>query len=172
MSPELALAQLRDIHLPAEHSIGSSLSAWILPAVVGVSFLLACLLWRNRRQRHWLIQSRQELAEIQRLAARGDIESGWHRLSVLLRRLALLLDPVSGSHALVGTEWLSSLDRMFDTVLFTQGRGRLIATAPYRPAPGAAHHKGETAAESLIRLCVETEALLGDARKRTSTGTK
>jgi hypothetical protein len=59
------------------------------------------------------------------------------QLSLLVRRTALAAFPREKIAPLAGEEWLAFLDRSFAGTGFSDGPGRLLASAPYSPmSPG------------------------------------
>jgi hypothetical protein len=134
-TPQQAL-QLRDIHLPGAPAFWPPAPGWWLLAAT----LLALLVWltlialrryRIRRQRRRVLSA---LASLERqLASEGTPDALAH-MSVLLRRLALMRFPRQHVAALTGNAWLRFLDESGGDGQFTQGPGRLLATAPYQRA--------------------------------------
>lgn len=132
MTAQEALAALRDIHVPASvmdssswHSAVSPL--WLLAALPPVLWWLAA-----RRRAAWRRQVVRTLDAIADSARAGDPVRGWQDLSVLLRRLALHVEPSVDSVATTGAQWLATLDRLLGTDCFAHGPGRALASHPYR----------------------------------------
>jgi hypothetical protein len=134
-TPQQAL-QLRDIHLPGAPAFWPPAPGWWLLAAM----LLALLVWltlialrryRIRRQRRRVLSALASLEH--QLASEGTPDALAH-MSVLLRRLALMRFPRQHVAALTGNAWLRFLDESGGDGQFTQGPGRLLATAPYQRA--------------------------------------
>jgi hypothetical protein len=141
---------LKDIHLPA--AVGWWPPApgwWLLAVVVAVT---GWWLWRRARRvppgpelRH---VAARELAAIRAdWEVHGDARRLAAELSVLMRRVALA-DTASESVAgLTGQAWLAHLDSRVGAALFTDGAGRVLLDAPYRPA-------AQVDAEGLLDACL------------------
>ena len=121
---------LRDIHLPGPVSWWPPAVGWWF--VAGLVLLLAIAgVWWWRR---WLggRSRRLALAELERLAQRPEAEQ-LAALSLLLRQAALCSFPRAECAGLHGEAWLAFLDRPFKDRPFSQGVGRCLVDAPYRP---------------------------------------
>ncbi len=128
---------LRDIHLP--EAIGwwpPAIGWWLAPLVVFGS--LALLVWLVRR---WRRVTPIKLARKALDALANDAEltpdEKLRRLSELLRRIALTLYPRQHVAGLTGEAWLRWLDETLGEPRFSQGPGRMLMDAPYRPQPMA-----------------------------------
>ncbi|MDH3375427.1 MAG: DUF4381 domain-containing protein [Gammaproteobacteria bacterium] len=136
--PELgaALADLRDIHLPAEPGWWPPAPGWwFLTAVCILAAIIVARYWRRARQRRVpRREALQQLAAIRdRWRAAPESNPVPPELSVLLRRVALSRFPRANVAALNGEQWLSFLDRTGETTEFSNGAGAMLASAPYRP---------------------------------------
>ncbi len=132
-NPQPAL-QLRDIHLPGAPAFWPPAPGWWLLAAI----LLALLVWgtlaalrryRIRRQRQRVLSA---LASLEHQLARERTPDALAYMSVLLRRLALMRFPRRHVAALTGNAWLRFIDESGGNGQFTQGPGRVLATAPYQ----------------------------------------
>lgn len=132
MEPTL---QLRDIHLPEPVGWWPPAPGWWLAPII-LTLLMAGLVWLVR---HWRRVTPIKLArqELDALAADPDASPAdkLRRLSILLRRVALTMYPRQEVAGLTGEDWLRWLDATLGAPRFSQGAGRLLAEAPYRPAP-------------------------------------
>ncbi|NBC23292.1 MAG: DUF4381 family protein [Gammaproteobacteria bacterium] len=132
MSP--AELPLRDIHLP--EPVGWWPPApgwWVLAALMlAGAAAWAWLSWRRRTR-----VRRAALAELRRIerdyAAEGDVARLAKDLSTLMRRAAITAEERHRVAGLTGEEWLAWLDRGLDGRPFSEGPGRCLAEAPYRP---------------------------------------
>ena len=142
---------LRDIHLP--EPIGWWPPApgwWLIPllvtAALTLTFLVRRLIRRGRLKKRAL-QRLEQLTTAYRSS--GNQAQLARELSVLLRRLALSINPRTEVAALTGEQWLHYLDRTMDSSdgerSFRQGTGRCLLDAPYRP-------QDQSDAEALIAL--------------------
>jgi len=125
---------LRDIHVPPPPSWWPPAPGWWLLAIAAVALSIYAFLYFRRHYRRRRYR-RAVLAELDRCiaAARSEPTELATSLSRFLRRIARLSQPDAG--ALLGDRWLEHLDRTAETTDFTQGVGRVLAEAPYRPAP-------------------------------------
>lgn len=135
--PPDPLAGLIDIALPPPVSLWpQTWTSRIAIALVLVALVVA--LWRlvhSWRANRYRREALSELNEIgQRLDAREA--QGLAELSMLVRRTALSAFPRTTIAPLAGPAWLAFLDRSYGGQEFSQGVGRLLASAPYqRSAP-------------------------------------
>ena len=126
--------QLRDIHLPAEPGLWPPAPGWWIL----VALLLVLLAWAAwvATHRYRLHRQRQRI-----LAMLGELEQDSDttpekiaRISILLRRLALMRYPRQRVAALTGRDWLGFLDASGGQGRFSQGPGQVLASGPYQPA--------------------------------------
>lgn len=138
---------LKDIHLPEPVGWWPPAPGWWL--AIG---LLALLAWglrrlhRRFRRRGPLRRARQLLDSIRR-SDNADRRQVVAALSELLKRVAISIDGRQAVAALNGEAWLAYLDKDLPGAPFSQGPGRCLADAPYRP------QVGEIDLEALFELC-------------------
>jgi hypothetical protein len=88
--------------------------------------------WRANRYR------REALSELGAIGQRVDVREargeGLAELSMLVRRTALAAFPRETVAPLAGPAWLAFLDQSYGGQGFSQGAGRLLASAPYQRA--------------------------------------
>ena len=129
---------LRDIHLPGAVSFWPPAPGWwILAALIITSTLIGWFLYqRNRRLK--LSATRLAREELGKIIARYETDKDplnlLMQLSILLRRLSISLFPRIEVASLTGQAWLEFLDRKAALNSFTNGEGKLLCEAPYRPA--------------------------------------
>jgi len=70
-------------------------------------------------------------------------------LSILLRRACISFYPRASTAGLTGTAWLHYLDNTAEDKEFTNGHGKILATAPYLPS----HSASDLDANKLLSLC-------------------
>ena len=142
---------LRDIHLPEALSWWPPAPGWwIMPAAL-VLLGIGIYLYSRFRKRGQL--KRDTLNEL------AKIHDHFHQnhntlllvkaLSTLIRRASISFYPRKDTASLTGAAWLQHLDNTSDTDAFANGRGRLLATAPYLPHNGRVDVDGD----ELIALC-------------------
>jgi hypothetical protein len=130
------LAGLRDYHLPATLSWWPPAPGWWLLGLLLISGL-GVLAWWLARRRRCHAAARQAVQELQvlreRMAEQGDAGEFVRRLSILLRRFAMVSFSQRRVAALTGEAWLRFLDEHGGDGRFNQGVGRQLAELPYRP---------------------------------------
>ena len=160
LTPSMESLPLRDIHLPEPVGAWPPAIGWwlVLLALVAAVWLLV---WRFRRRR--LTPVRRALLELAELRADASLSPNekLRRLSILLRRVALTLHPRHEIAGLTGTAWLAWLDAALDRPRFSQGPGRRLVEAPYRPVAPA---------ESEDLLALGEEWLLALSKTRAGRG--
>jgi len=127
---------LRDIHLPPAPGWWPPAPGWWLLALLLLVLVAAAFFWRRRREhmrRSAVSVARRELEALRRRAQEQEPVRVVAELSVLLRRLAISLFPRRATAGLTGAEWLGFLDRPFAERPFSEGPGRILVEAPYRP---------------------------------------
>ena len=132
------LAGLIDVPLPSEVSLLPQ--TW--PARIAIALLVVTVvvgLWRLVHRFRVNAYRRAALRELARISAAPDRTS--HEvateLAMLVRRTALDAFPRETVAPLSGAAWLAFLDRSYEGHEFSQGAGRMLASAPYQPASSA-----------------------------------
>lgn len=149
MNPSpLAALDLRDIlSAPPPQFWPPAPGWWLLAALLfGVLVYSGRRLhaaWRSRRRRR-LILGELDAASTERPAQAAT------RVSILLRRVALMCFARAEVAPLTGRDWLAFLDRTGGNGAFVNGAGRVLATAPYA-APDEADGGDNDALISLAR---------------------
>lgn len=128
---------LRDIHLPDPISWWPPAPGWwlLLFAMLLLFGVVFCLL-KHRHKKHHAPSALAllELTQIQNeFAAHKESKQLITSLSALLRRLAVSRYPRRDCAALTGEKWLRFLDDTNPNEMFSEGVGRLLIEAPYRP---------------------------------------
>ena len=128
---------LRDIHLPDPISWWPPAIGWWL--LLGLVLLMSAGLVYGVRRWRRLTPARRALQALDRLESDSNmtVREKLQELSVLMKRVALSLNPRAAVAGLTGENWLRWLDETAGTVGFREGPGRRLAEAPYRPAPDA-----------------------------------
>lgn len=132
-----ATLPLRDIHLPGPVSWWPPAPGWwLLGALVLALVLLLSWGWsrlrRRRRSVAWLC--RPELRRLRQEYEGSTDATGLARdLSVLVRQICISGFPRWQVAGLTGEAWLEFLDGTAGHKGFSQGPGRALVEAPYRP---------------------------------------
>ncbi len=134
--PNALLNQLRDIHSPGDISWWPPAPGWWLLAMLGLIALAWSVHWLYRRRRRlaWRRLAREELRQLDENYHRNrDTSRLAAGLSQLLRRVALATHPAREVAGLGGEDWLTFLDGDDPAKPFSEGPGRVLLSAPYRP---------------------------------------
>ena len=126
--------QLRDIHLPDGPSFWPPAPGWwllgaVLIALLAWAAVVALRRYRLHRQRQQVLMA---LANLEHDLACEHATAAMARISILLRRLALLRFPRRQVAALTGNAWLRFLDESGGEGRFVEGPGRVLAAGPYQ----------------------------------------
>ncbi len=128
------LLKLKDIHQPAAISWWPLAPGWyvVLGLVLGMIGYLIFLIYR-RQQRHQVAKlALQRLHQLRQAAATTPNHTIVIELSILLRRVALIQHARQTVAGLQGDAWLAFLDNTANTTNFSEGAGRVLASAPYQ----------------------------------------
>jgi Ca-activated chloride channel family protein len=133
--PNDPVAGLIEIPLPREVSRWPETWASRITAIMLLAMAIIAL-WQLLRYRRANRYRREALAELRRMERGGTAPAELlTQLALLLRRTALAAFPREQVAPLAGSAWLSFLDRTSRSRQFSEGEGRLLASAPYRQAP-------------------------------------
>lgn len=141
---------LKDIHLPEAIGWWPPAIGWWLLAVF-IPLLIVFLYWFYKRltRKTALKTAKKNLAAI-RESSSLDNGQKLRELSMLIRRVAISINPRIEVASLTGRQWLAFLDKSVSGSPFSEGHGQLLANAPYR---NASPSELETA--QLISLCAD-----------------
>ena len=139
---------LKDIHLPEPIGWWPPAIGWWLLAVF-ISLLIVFLYWFYKRltRKTAIKTAKKNLAAIKENHA-IDNNQKLRELSMLVRRVAISVNPRAEVASLTGRQWLGFLDKSITGMSFSEGCGQLLATAPYRNTPPT-----ELEISQLISLC-------------------
>lgn len=130
MTEQELLAQLRDVHLPEDPGWWPpAIGWWLLALLLTVVLVAALFLWRRWRHNTW---RRAALKEHHRLLSADASVDTVRALSVLMRRVALRVEPRQSVASATDQQWLQTLDGIGHTRGYTEGVGRLLTVWPYR----------------------------------------
>jgi Domain of unknown function (DUF4381) len=137
---------LRDFHLPAPIGWWPLAPGWWALLSIGISILaLSVWLWRRSKRPTVKKLAKRELCRLKIDPALSDTDR-IRQLSILIRRICLSTYPRVESARLTGRDWLAFLDKILDERAFSEGPGKVLIDAPYRPDV-------EVDPEPLFRLC-------------------
>lgn len=128
------LDALKDIHAAPDPGIWPLAPGWwALLALLVLAGLLGVYLWRRYRR---YCRQREVLHEFEAVYLRYQSNPDAGRLAAGLHRLVRRLMLASGAHqqlGLTGEAFLRFLDAGVDDAPFSNGVGRALVDAPYRP---------------------------------------
>ncbi len=125
---------LRDIHLPAAADAWPLAPGWWILMVlflVGGVWLIR-VLRRQARLKKRLAQIMPQLTLIENKLKQAPNNDAVAELNTLLRQIAVNYYPRVDIASLTSDAWLDFLDASGETEAFSQGIGRILATAPYQ----------------------------------------
>ncbi len=136
MNNSLPTDELRGLHLPLEPGWWPPAPGWWLLAIL-ILLSLFTIVWQWRKWRdasRWKIAALAEYHSVWSMPVEtaGQRAEKIQRCSVLLRRVALVLQPRVGIAGTTGENWLRQLDTLSRSNAFTQGPGRVLLDMPYR----------------------------------------
>jgi hypothetical protein len=141
---------LKDIHLPEAIGWWPPAIGWWLLAVL-IPLLIVFLYWFYQRltRKTAIKTAKNNLAAIKHNPAL-DNNQKLRELSMLIRRVAISVNPRTEVASLTGRQWLAFLDKTLKGAPFSEGCGQLLAEAPYRNSPPS-----ELEISQLFSLCEE-----------------
>lgn len=153
----LSLAQLKDVHYPSPVSWWPLAPGWYLLAVaVAIIVVIVGIIMNKYR----LKQQRRRNALTQLTDLRLRYNNGTHlrqilpSLSILIRKIALAIEPREEIASLQSTQWLEYLDKATQSSIFTQGNGTLLISGPYQKNPQGQLDDVFQVTEKWIKRCL------------------
>lgn len=155
---------LRDIHLPDQVSWWPPATGWWLIIAAVITSALVYFVIKTVRKKRLLRKTALEQLDIiqDQFNTDGNKITLAQSLSILMRRSCISFYPRASTAGLTGSRWLHYLDNTTDKKGFTNGAGKILATAPYLPT----HSEPELDADKLLFLCKTW--LLAQPRKNNS----
>ncbi len=133
------LAQLQDIHVPAEIGIWPPAWGWWLLAILIISTIsvLVFLIRRNQSRNAYRKLALAELTKCEAGIDKSQSSEYLQTISILLRRTSISGFGEHFNLSLKGEDWLQWLDAQCkdSNSQFTQGVGRVLLTGPYQKSP-------------------------------------
>lgn len=145
------LAQLKDIHLPAEIGLWPPAWGWWLLVlfIIGSTATILFLLRRHKSRNAYRATALKELDNLQRELNENQAADYLQGLSIILRRTAITGCGKHFNPSINGQEWLEWLDSCCHQTKqqFSQGIGTVLLHGRYQKSP-------EFDRSQLHRLCV------------------
>jgi len=142
MSPQAEqdpLAQLQDIHLPAEIGLWPPAWGWWLLLVLSIATISALIFFikRKKSRNAYRALAIKELIKINQQYSDDQNSEYLQAVSIILRRTALSGFGSFFNASLKGDEWLQWLDVQCTKTnhQFEQGVGRVLLIGPYQKSP-------------------------------------
>ena len=124
---------LKDIHLPAHISWWPpAIGWWILAALILLLLVTAVWLYKRLTRATAYKSAKKTFAALQHNSAL-DKQQKIQQLSILMRRVAISEYSRAQTASLSGPAWLAFLDQGLPDQPFSNGIGRLLIDAPFRP---------------------------------------
>ncbi|MGH8476908.1 MAG: DUF4381 domain-containing protein [Methylococcales bacterium] len=105
---------------------------WIVSGSLILFSIMVFWLWRRTTRPSVKKLARKEFKSIRVNPDLSDSDRV-RQLSMLIRRICLSLYPRAEVAALTGRNWLLFLEKSFDEPSFSEGPGKVLLDAPYRP---------------------------------------
>ena len=147
MTDKMESLPLKDIHLPDAIGWWPPAPGWWLSLVLLGLLVLSVIYAYNRLTRKNAVKSARKLLQHIRQQPH-DARQTLVELSALLRRTAMSTSKRDEVAGLVGQAWLEYLDQSLPDTPFSQGVGRCLANAHYRPSAA-----DDMDLEALFALC-------------------
>jgi hypothetical protein len=151
MNPSTPHLALRDIHLPEPISWWPPAPGWWI--LLFLSLLLCFTAWLLYKRRQKKKHQRASMQSLTIIRAGFDKDQNnaklLRELSVLMRRSCITFYPRELSAGLTGEQWLGFLDATSANKEFSDGIGKILASAPYLPEQS----KIDIDSHALLNLC-------------------
>ena len=152
---------LKDIHLP--ETIGwwpPAIGWWLLAVLIPLSLVFLYWLYKRLTRKTAIKTARNNLVAIKQNSALDNGQK-LRELSMLIRRVAISVNPRTEVASLTGRQWLAFLDSSVKGAPFSEGCGQLLVEAPYRNTSPT-----ELEISQLISLCEDWLKAQTNAAKR------
>jgi hypothetical protein len=148
MEPQAPQLDLKDIHLPDVINWWPPAIGWWLLAIL-IPLFCFFLFWLYKRlTRKTAIKTAKKLILQIKQNTQVDDKQKLTELSQLIRRVAISLSTRAETASLTGQAWLEYLDKSVIGTPFSQGAGKILATAQYQKTSPA-----DIDIPSLIAVC-------------------
>ncbi len=135
MGPQAPQLDLKDIHLPDAINWWPPALGWWLLAIL-IPLLCFFLFWLYKRiTRKTAIKAAKKLILQIKQNTQTDDKQKITELSQLIRRVTISLSPRADTASLTGQAWLNFLDKSVSGAPFSQGVGKVLASAQYQKPP-------------------------------------
>ena len=123
---------LKDIHLPEAISWWpTAIGWWLLAILIPLSIALLYWIYKRLTRKTAIKTAKKNLSAIKENPAL-DNNQKLRELSMLIRRVAISVNPRTKTASLTGRQWLAFLDNSVTGAPFSEGCGQLLVDAPYR----------------------------------------
>jgi predicted negative regulator of RcsB-dependent stress response len=127
------LAQLRDIHLPANINVWPPAIGWWIVTLLAIALLgyMTYKIYQHVAHNRYRKQGLVQLIKLDQVNT--DASDYLQQLNRLLKQTALSAGFKQDIASLSGDDWLALLDRSAATNDFSQGVGSVLSQGPYAP---------------------------------------
>ncbi len=148
MEPQPPQLDLKDIHLPDPINWWPpAIGWWILAFLIPLFCFFLFWLYKRITRKTAIKTVKKLILQIKQDTKTAD-EHKLSELSALIRRVAISLSPRAETASLTGKNWLEYLDKSVTGTPFSQGAGKILATAQYQKSPAT-----DIDIPSLISVC-------------------
>lgn len=123
---------LKDIHIPEAIGWWPPAIGWWLVAILLLAALVGGYKLYKRLRRKTAIKTATILLQALKQNDMLSPQQKLRELSILIRRVAISINPRHKTASLTGNEWLAYLDSSMQNSPFSQGVGQSLAHQPYK----------------------------------------
>lgn len=136
MTKEELLTKLKDVHMPSAISMWPNTLPWYFIFIISGVFLIVLIVLLGKV--FFKIRLQKKVLHLLNLAvSKYEMEpnTALIEISILVKRVALSKFSRKQVAGLKGSAWLYFLDHSLNTNEFSNGIGKVLATAPYQKKP-------------------------------------